>query len=53
MASLYEAHALKRDLSTELVLEEIRATKPAVRASAPRKSQALRDWALERTVLAD
>ena len=52
VASLYEAHALKRDLSTELVLEEIRATKPlsVVRSE---EVEALRDWALERTVLAD
>jgi SpoVK/Ycf46/Vps4 family AAA+-type ATPase len=52
VASLYEAHALKRDLSTDLVLEEIRATKPlsVVRSE---EVEALRDWALERTVLAD
>jgi SpoVK/Ycf46/Vps4 family AAA+-type ATPase len=52
VASLYEAHALKRELSTDLVLEEIRATKPlsVVRSE---EVEALRDWALERTVLAD
>jgi SpoVK/Ycf46/Vps4 family AAA+-type ATPase len=52
VASLYEAHALKQELSTDLVLEEIRATKPlsVVRSE---EVEALRDWALERTVLAD
>lgn len=52
VASLYEAHALKQELSTDLVLEEIRATKPlsVVRAE---EVEALREWALERTVLAD
>jgi SpoVK/Ycf46/Vps4 family AAA+-type ATPase len=52
VASLYEAHALKQELTTELVLEELRATKPlsVVRAE---EVAALREWALERTVLAD
>ena len=52
VAALYDAHALKQELSTDLVIEEIRATKPlsVVRAE---EVEALRGWALERTVLAD
>ena len=52
VASLYEAHALKQELSTPLVLAEIGGTKPlsVVRAE---EVGALRDWASERTVFAD
>ena len=52
VASLYEAHALKQELSTDLVLAEIGGTKPlsVVRAE---EVEALRDWASERTVFAD
>jgi SpoVK/Ycf46/Vps4 family AAA+-type ATPase len=52
VASHYEAHALRRELATDLVLAEIRGTKPlsVVRAE---EVAALREWAAERTVLAD
>lgn len=52
VASLYEAHALRQELTTELVLAELGATKPlsVVRAE---EVGALRAWARERTVLAD
>jgi SpoVK/Ycf46/Vps4 family AAA+-type ATPase len=52
VASLYEAHALGQELATHLVLAEIRGTRPlsVVRAE---EVAALREWAAERTVLAD
>jgi SpoVK/Ycf46/Vps4 family AAA+-type ATPase len=52
VASLYEAYAVKQELSSELVLSEIRGTKPlsVVRAE---EVEALRGWASERTVFVD
>ncbi|NLC59822.1 MAG: AAA family ATPase [Gammaproteobacteria bacterium] len=52
VSALYAAHAAGQDLDGQLVLEEIRATRPL---SVVMREQvaALREWALERTVPAD
>ena len=52
VAGLYAAHADSRPLDTELLMAEIRATRPLSVLMAE-QVQALRDWALPRTVPAD
>jgi len=52
VSALYAAHAEQRALDTELVMQEIRGTRPLSVIMAE-QVQALRDWASERTVPAD
>lgn len=52
VAALYTAHAEQRTLDTELVMREIRATRPLSVLMAE-QVEALRTWARERTVPAD
>ncbi len=52
VAGLYAAHAEQRPLDTELLMGEIRGTRPLSVLMAE-QVQALRDWARERTVPAD
>ena len=52
VAGLYAAHAEQRPLDTELLMAEIRATRPLSVLMAE-QVQALRDWVRERTVPAD
>jgi MoxR-like ATPase len=52
VAALYTAHAEKKALDTDLLMQEIRNTRPLSVMMAEQVS-ALRDWASERTVPAD
>ncbi|MCL2830366.1 MAG: AAA family ATPase [Betaproteobacteria bacterium] len=52
IAALYEARATKEPLSTNHLVEELRATRPLSRIRAE-EVQALRRWAKERTVMAN
>jgi SpoVK/Ycf46/Vps4 family AAA+-type ATPase len=52
VAGLYAAHAEQRPLDTELLMAEIRNTRPLSVLMAE-QVQSLRDWARERTVPAD
>lgn len=52
VAALYTAHAEKKGLDTELLMHEIRNTRPLSVMMAEQVS-ALREWARERTVPAD
>jgi SpoVK/Ycf46/Vps4 family AAA+-type ATPase len=52
VAALYTAHADKKALDTDLLMHEIRNTRPLSVMMAEQVS-ALRDWASERTVPAD
>ncbi len=52
VSALYTAHAEGRGLDTDLLMAEIRATRPLSVIMAE-QVQALRDWARERTVPAD
>ncbi len=52
VAGLYAAHAEQRPLDTELLMGEIRGTRPLSVLMAE-QVQALREWARERTVPAD
>ncbi len=52
VSALYAAHAAGQDLDGQLVLEEIRATRP-LSVGMREQVAALREWALERTVPAD
>lgn len=52
VAGLYAAHAEQRRLDTELLMGEIRGTRPLSVLMAE-QVQALREWARERTVPAD
>ncbi|MNM81107.1 proteasome-activating nucleotidase [compost metagenome] len=52
VAGLYAAHAEQRPLDTDLLMIEIRNTRPLSVLMAE-QVQDLRDWARERTVLAD
>lgn len=52
VAALYEAHAEKKTLTTELVEQELRRTKP-LSVVMGEKVAALREWARDRTVPAD
>ena len=52
VSGLYAAHAEQRPLDTELLMEEIRGTRP-LSVLMSEQVEALRDWALPRTVPAD
>ncbi|WP_411833559.1 AAA family ATPase [Pseudoxanthomonas mexicana] len=52
VSALYAAHAEQRPLDTELVMQEIRGTRPLSVIMAE-QVQALREWARDRTVAAD
>ena len=52
VAALYEAHAEKKTLNTELIEQELRRTKP-LSVVMGEKIAALREWARDRTVPAD
>ncbi|UYB52586.1 AAA family ATPase [Xanthomonas sp. AM6] len=52
VSGLYAAHAESRPLDTELLMQEIRGTRPLSVVMAE-QVQALREWARERTVPAD
>ena len=52
VSALYAAHAEQKPLDTELVMHEIRNTRP-LSVLMGEQVQALRDWARERTVPAD
>lgn len=52
VSALYAAHAEQKPLDTELVMHEIRSTRP-LSVLMGEQVQALRDWARERTVPAD
>ena len=52
VSGLYAAHAEGRALDTELLMQEIRGTRPLSMLMAE-QVQALREWAAERTVPAD
>ena len=52
VAGLYAAHAERKPLDTDLLMAEIRSTRPLSVLMAE-QVQALRDWARGRTVLAD
>ena len=52
VSALYAAHAEQKPLDTDLVMHEIRSTRPLSVLMAE-QVQALREWAQERTVPAD
>ena len=52
VSALYAAHAEQKPLDTDLVMHEIRSTRP-LSVLMGEQVQALRDWARERTVPAD
>jgi SpoVK/Ycf46/Vps4 family AAA+-type ATPase len=52
VAALYEAHAEKKTLTTDLIEQELRRTKP-LSVVMGEKVAALREWARDRTVPAD
>jgi SpoVK/Ycf46/Vps4 family AAA+-type ATPase len=52
VAALYEAHAEKKTLNTDLIEQELRRTKP-LSVVMGEKVAALREWARDRTVPAD
>ncbi|MBI3457262.1 MAG: AAA family ATPase [Candidatus Rokubacteria bacterium] len=51
VSGLYTAFSRQRELHTELLLEELRATKP-LSVTRAEEIEALREWARERTVMA-
>jgi 3-dehydroquinate dehydratase len=52
VSGLYAAHAESRPLDTELLMQELRGTRP-LSVMMAEQVQALRKWARERTVPAD
>ncbi|WP_369935677.1 AAA family ATPase [Xanthomonas tesorieronis] len=52
VSGLYAAHAESRPLDTELLMQEVRGTRP-LSVMMAEQVQALREWARERTVPAD
>ena len=52
VSALYAAHAEQKPLDTEVVMHEIRNTRP-LSVQMAEQEQALREWSRERTVPAD